>query len=1776
MKRIKHIILTLFALLALTKTFGQNYPVQSFVQINQPYSSYLPDYADPFNNQLKILLTLTDFTVPSHQVKIKIKLSGNGYAIETKDNLNLPPIVLTPGVPVEVSGSALAPYLATENLNFSGIDVNNYLQTKVLPEGPCQICVDIIDFNSPTGTLLGNPACAQAWFERLQPPFANTPFCGDTLSVNNPQVVLFNWTPVTSNSPSTFTTEYVFELYENTAGIDIDPNVLVATTLPVSIITTPNAFINYGMTEYQLQVGKQYVWRVQARNTEGRDLYVNNGYSAVCSFVYGSLVESITAGIELELQTNGTGSRQGNAIWNANSIFDYYILEVRKTGDPSFEWFPYETEMGVPTTSMKINGLEPETEYEARIKGYIGNEFESEYSNLSVFTTNPTPNYQCGSEAMPATAPNIVPLQNATFGMIFTVGQFEMLVTSIEPLGQAGHYKGTGKIVVPFLLSILNVSYQDILVDDNLMVREGKVEAITDGIESWERDQLLAMAVPHYADVEPSNIAMTNDSSGVLVTFNGVDSTFNFPGNGIPVVINVAGGLQIIIWPDGTQETGTWGNISDDALDATQDYFVYFEADPNQAYGFDAFDDNYTVWAENYENILLSDNSPYYVSYKSTAWNTGDHVIAKLQTDSAALDLTFTIDGDELDASHVTKINDFTYDLNLDGYMETYSENVYAYDSYGRKIGKLRVIPYENKTIEVYVVPVNNAQINQPNLQADLNNIYKVANTQFNVTIQPSFVNNNWDLNGDGLEVTGPELLAVYSDEMRKLRTQYFDSSGVDRDKQALYIFVVDQFDNPNQDGYMVKGQSLGFVKNNPSVKTIAHEIGHGAFKLEHTFPQVAQSSTNNLLDYGSGTNLTKPQWEQIFNTQITFSFLDSEEDNSILTLVANMNRAEYVWINSDPILSYGFDGFYTPGGDKIKLNDVSKVSHICFDILTGGVSKFKYDGKVYTALYTRGVSEGNEGVGQFQGYYIADQFHQKIDGDLAVLGEEWSEEKYNLNFINTFIDNNEIEYYYFCDYTFASPNDEVISLLNSGVNVESCVKSVYKWESGANTNQSNLDQTNNSHYSFPISNVFLSISYDDVSNRTLLDNLHGDDLEADKQRLLCLLSEIYSDLSSENYLARRLIEKRLYEKGYQNISQVLNEEIAYLEYLVQMTQHLKNLGVKLFNVYNIEIRKNKYEAWENIFYDLPDNSSLSYEQVLQKFNALTTKLFADIKTIETPTDNDALVLALDGKTINELELLSVETKLKALNLMTSTWMFNREEAIVNKIIQSINTPNEIVTFIDGLREIPFFEDDGKSTLLEWLIYRIDFSDYSTFWRLLIEKFQTYYAVNQDKYTWENINFFTYANNTSGQFGECNDVGDCILSDFSFQSGNRVTVKYKVVNGCNSYYNTGNYNAGPYNANTYELPQNVVTADMYAPFVMVNKSDIPLVGQGLPANLQNPIIVPAVFVKYLYDKEFEQTMHEVIQAVAIAIDIATLCTGPGLILKAYQAGRYFVVVYEASQVAASALNVVVNATGYESELVNSFNVIVGAWGLYRGGTNLLHNWGAIKQSADNLTYRPITTDEAQTYINNFEATVAHEADNGITVSKINQDQKNLYKRLVQEEGITYNSNILDNLPNGVASWMDDVFDLQKSVVNQNKNIIANASNNAKGAWGEMSSDVFLTQKGYQPLHLRKTDLTQGWGESGIDGIFKKDGQYYIVEAKYSGTSTLKMTNDGKQMSDPWIQSSNRLDDILGPVIAQELRETGNYTRLLAKTAPDGTITYKVLNSNATVVGDFTP
>ena len=75
---------------------------------------------------------------------------------------------------------------------------------------------------------------------------------------------------------------------------------------------------------------------------------------------------------------------------------------------------------------------------------------------------------------------------------------------------------------------------------------------------------------------------------------------------------------------------------------------------------------------------------------------------------------------------------------------------------------------------------------------------------------------------------------------------------------------------------------------------------------------------------------------------------------------------------------------------------------------------------------------------------------------------------------------------------------------------------------------------------------------------------------------------------------------------------------------------------------------------------------------------------------------------------------------------------------------------------------------------------------------------------------------------------------------------------------------------------------------------------------------------------------------------------------------------------------------------------------------------------------------------------------------------------------------------------------------------------------------------------------------------GIDGVYYKSNghpPYIIGEAKY-GSSKLGSTKDGMQMSDTWINGSNRLVNAVGKDVADDILLEG-YGRILVNITSDG-------------------
>jgi hypothetical protein len=458
---------------------AQNWPVQVSTQLVPPFSGYLNDYASPNNDNLRIYLTLTDFSLPSYNVKLKFKLTGNNITIQSKSWYYAGPFTLEPGVPLLVTGSDLSGMLNQNNLDYAGITTQQYNQTKVLPEGFYTLSVIAYDFQNPLNVQVSNEASTQAWMMLCDPPLISLPLCGSEVTITNPQQLTFSWSPLNMSAPSSaLGHEYLFELWEVMPPNNAPGNV-VASTAPIYSTTTILTILNYGIAEPPLQPGWTYVWRVRAYDLEGRELFRNNGYSQICTFTWGNNNNLLGNLANLTLTAQALTHRQARCMWDSNAVYTSYHLEYRKINTAN--WFPVNT----TRSSERITSLEPQTTYEAQVHGIFFNGDDGPWSNIVTFTTPAQALLNCGESSPPPSIQNFSPLTQATTGMLWQVGQFEMSVTSLSNMSHPnGLYTGMGKMIMPLGIT-LNCSFSNIQIGTDMVMYNGEVKAVTEGVGSW-------------------------------------------------------------------------------------------------------------------------------------------------------------------------------------------------------------------------------------------------------------------------------------------------------------------------------------------------------------------------------------------------------------------------------------------------------------------------------------------------------------------------------------------------------------------------------------------------------------------------------------------------------------------------------------------------------------------------------------------------------------------------------------------------------------------------------------------------------------------------------------------------------------------------------------------------------------------------------------------------------------------------------------------------------------------------------------------------------------------------------------------------------------------------------------------------------------------------------------------------------------------------------------------------------------------------------------------
>ena len=485
---------------------SQTFPVANNVQLLPPYSIYLQDYVSPGSEQLKLHLLLRDLNEPFHDVRLHMRIEGTAVVIENSPFINVTPISVEGGVPLTLTASDLAPYFNINTLNFSGISKNEFQKNGKLPEGYYRFCFTVIDYQRPDVQLSANQ-CATVWIVQNDPPRLNMPFCESEVALTEAQSISFQWTAMHTSSPNAAQdTEYKFQLYEIRPE-GRNPNDVVLSSRPIYEETTsfPNLF--YGPSEPALIPGMEYVWRVQAVDLMGRDLFKNNGFSESCTFTFG---ENIVLEPPSNIVASAEAQRRARISWETQTDPTGYEVAYRKA-EGNYDWFTTTTE----NIEALINDLEPNTSYEAQVTSLLNN-YKSDPSGTVYFTTPAPPEFSCGDEEVIINNENFIPLKKAFRGRMITVGQFEMRLLKVE--GQDGIFSGIGSMIVPYLSSKITCKFTNIKINENHEMVEGEVMALTTGmaeiLEDW------AKLPPDDEDLEDSEGSTENDTipGG---TFNG-------------------------------------------------------------------------------------------------------------------------------------------------------------------------------------------------------------------------------------------------------------------------------------------------------------------------------------------------------------------------------------------------------------------------------------------------------------------------------------------------------------------------------------------------------------------------------------------------------------------------------------------------------------------------------------------------------------------------------------------------------------------------------------------------------------------------------------------------------------------------------------------------------------------------------------------------------------------------------------------------------------------------------------------------------------------------------------------------------------------------------------------------------------------------------------------------------------------------------------------------------------------------------------------------------
>ncbi|PKV50783.1 TANFOR domain-containing protein [Aquimarina sp. MAR_2010_214] len=890
---------------------AQVFPVTVTPQIIPPYSLKLSEYNTASSDKLILNLLLTDITESNRQVRLKFYVENNaGLSIQSNDVvIGANPIFLDGGVPLRLTNIDLQPYFALQNLR--GINPQQY--SVPLPEGLYRFCFEVYDAQS--GQQISRKSCATVYLVLNDPPFLNLPNRGEQVLMRDPQNVIFQWTPRHLNATNV---EYEFtlaEIWDN----QMDPQAAFLASRPLYQTNTFATTLLYGPAETSLLPDKTYGWRVRAMISDGiseTSVFKNDGYSEIYYFTYtGKCAEPEYILAEAK---NTTSEK---ILWQGVDHLRYNV-QYRKKDTENAIWF----EGGTINEYTTIYNLEPGTTYEFRVGGQCLDNGPFTYSQIYEFTTTLTPNekatYNCGIK------PEIVitnqdPLEVLVVNEVFTAGDFPVTVKEVK--GDNGSFSGWGYIVVPYLQDTkLKVSFDNISINTDYQLLDGIVvtdydenwegiESVNDVTEVFEGDNDLEAVRLDY-DITINDIRV-NDDGTITVTDPVTGAISKYPGGDDVVIVDSNGDVYHVdedgnitqgepladgggVDSENTPGVDENGDVSQLSAEGIK---VEFIDDNSYAYGFDAIPDGQEKQlGKYYGQIKDVEGKPYAIINKAIGNGASDKIKAKVTiTDSnlSIKDLVIKTANGENVKYEVSGSNEITLELN--GYYAFEHENIYATiqskDNTKQQTiaGVFSLWHLSKKDVNVTIIPVDGVSLpSKSELLSKVNAIFGKASVNIDFTIASDFKVDKSLYGGDTVQMGDSGFFSNYTEDQNAIIKAY--KSSITTSRESYYLFVFGSNIQPSRSdvaGFMPIKRQFGFIFNGNLSKeeegkgnlagTVAHELGHGVFGLEHPFTELktAKGATNWLMDYGNGVELSHLDWAQIHNPDFKlYPFQDDEE----------------------------------------------------------------------------------------------------------------------------------------------------------------------------------------------------------------------------------------------------------------------------------------------------------------------------------------------------------------------------------------------------------------------------------------------------------------------------------------------------------------------------------------------------------------------------------------------------------------------------------------------------------------------------------------------------------------------------------------------------------------------------------------------------------------------------------------------------------------------------------------------------------------------------------